>query len=52
MIEILINIASLCFWFTLATSGIAVALIGLLFLSAVVCGVAGGVISGIARRRK
>ncbi|UYO62808.1 hypothetical protein LNN31_18900 [Acetobacterium wieringae] len=50
--EILINIASISFWFALATSGIAVALIGLFFLSAVVCGVAGGMISGIFKRRK
>ncbi|URN83501.1 hypothetical protein [Acetobacterium wieringae] len=52
MIEILINIASMSFWFALATSGIAAALIGLFFLSAVVCGVTGGVISGIVKRRK
>ena len=50
--EMLINIASMSFWFALATSGIAAALIGLFFLSAVVCGVAGGVISGIFKRRK
>ncbi|MBC3901518.1 hypothetical protein GH811_18120 [Acetobacterium malicum] len=50
--EILINIASLCFWFALATSGIAAALIGLFFLSAVVCGVAGGVVNGIVKKRK
>ena len=52
MIEILINIASMSFWFALATSGIAAALIGFFFLSAVVCSVAGGVISGIVKRRK
>lgn len=52
MIEILINIASLCFWFALATSGIAVVVIGVFFSSAVVCGVVSTVISGIAKRRK
>jgi hypothetical protein len=52
MIEVLIDIASMSFWFALATSGIAVALVGLFFLSAVVCGVAGGVINGIVKRRK
>lgn len=52
MIDVLINIASLCFWFTLATSGIAVAVIVVFFLSAVVFAVAGGVISGITKRRK
>ncbi len=52
MIEVLINIASISFWFALATSGIAAALIGLFFLRAVVCGVAGGVVGGIFKRRK
>lgn len=52
MIEVLINIASLCFWFALATSGIAVAVIGVFFSSAVVCGVAGAVIGAIGKRKK
>lgn len=50
--EILINIASLCFWFALATSGIAVAVIGVFFSSAVVCGVAGTVINVIRNIKK
>jgi len=50
--EMLINIASMSFWFALATSGIAASLIGLFFLSAVVFAVAGGVISEIVKRRK
>lgn len=50
--EILINIASVSFWFALATSGVAVALGGLFFLSAVVAGVAGAAVSLIRRRRQ
>lgn len=50
--EILINIASMSFWFALAISGIAAVLIGLFFLSAVVFGVTTGVISWIVKRRK
>ena len=50
--EILINIASVSFWFALATSGIAAALMGLFFLSAVMCGVASGVMSWLIRRKR
>lgn len=50
--DILINIASTCFWFALATSGITAAVIGVFFLSAVVYGITKALIGAIGKRRK
>lgn len=52
MIDILINIASLCFWFALATSGIAAAVISLVMLIGFTCVITGSLISAIGKRRK
>lgn len=52
MVEVLMEIASISFWFTLATSGLIIAIIGGVFTSALMIGCAGAVFSWVKEKRK
>lgn len=52
MVEVLMEIASISFWFALATSGFIIAIIGAFFSSALMIGFTGAVVSWVKEKRK
>lgn len=52
MVEVLMEIASISFWFTLATSGLIIAIIEVFFTSVLIIGFAGVVVSWVKKKRR